>query len=413
MTIDGIIVYTQAYNAEKTIRKAMDSILNQSYGNLIYYVLDNGSTDGTLDIISEYAKRDDRIKVLHNDVNNIPDGYEVRWFFVHCAETYPDAYVVCTLDADDEYKLDFLEKMIAFMSEKHLDIAACGSDFVDAKTGRLAGVRCLSQEFILEGDRFAEYFAYYHQFFRTIWGKLFRLPIIKRCDLSRESFKGVSYGWDTMFVLKTLRQAARVGVFAESLYKYYVSSQSVSYKLFDKRRIVSDRILHEAAHNFLIEKCGTVSPQNEDFLFCVYMNALKDTLNVLLNAQISAQEKIVGVTDIITHEYTGQLMAKDHFGLGIGSVTRMSSQRKELFSTVADWLLALDEVPGKLVDGYCSAGELLSAAVENADAWLFFKKLRVRLFFEQSRMDEARVSLNELVELIPNDPDVMELQQSF
>ena len=44
-----IYVRTCAYNAEKTIRRAMDSVLNQTYRDITYYVLDNGSTDRTGD----------------------------------------------------------------------------------------------------------------------------------------------------------------------------------------------------------------------------------------------------------------------------------------------------------------------------------------------------------------------------
>lgn len=46
-----IYVRTCAYNAEKTLRRAMDSVLNQTYGELTYYVLDNGSTDRTGEIL--------------------------------------------------------------------------------------------------------------------------------------------------------------------------------------------------------------------------------------------------------------------------------------------------------------------------------------------------------------------------
>ena len=51
-----VVVWTQAYNAEKTLRRAMDSILQQTYTDFEYYVLNNASTDGTGAIIEEYAK---------------------------------------------------------------------------------------------------------------------------------------------------------------------------------------------------------------------------------------------------------------------------------------------------------------------------------------------------------------------
>ena len=42
-----IYIRTFAYNAEKTLERAVDSILNQTYADFTYYLMDHGSTDGT------------------------------------------------------------------------------------------------------------------------------------------------------------------------------------------------------------------------------------------------------------------------------------------------------------------------------------------------------------------------------
>ena len=64
-----IYIRTCAYNAEKTLKKAIDSVLNQTYGEFVYYILDNGSTDATGDIIRAYAKQDKRIVPYYSEVN--------------------------------------------------------------------------------------------------------------------------------------------------------------------------------------------------------------------------------------------------------------------------------------------------------------------------------------------------------
>ncbi|MCX4304592.1 MAG: glycosyltransferase family A protein [Acetatifactor sp.] len=56
-----IYVRTCAYNSEKTLKRAIESILNQTYEDFEYHILDNGSTDCTGEIIREYASRDKRI----------------------------------------------------------------------------------------------------------------------------------------------------------------------------------------------------------------------------------------------------------------------------------------------------------------------------------------------------------------
>lgn len=400
-----VILYTQAYNSKETMERTIRSVVSQTYTNWTWHLVDNGSTDKTSRIIRAYAAQDARIKPSRNQKNHV---WESGNSVFEILTQYDDGDYFCWLDADDEYKPDFLEKIFDFIQRNHLDIAACGTDLIDSCTNKNLGTRKLNQNLILQGNAFETYFPAYHQFMRTSWCKLYSLSVLRSFDFG--IFNQVSYGWDTIFAMGAFRRAKRVGILAESLHKYYISPKSMSYQ-WDSKRIGSDRILYETACNFLVDKCGSISPQNENFLLAVYMNALKDTLNVLLNARISMQEKIAGVIDIFSHKYTEQLMAKEHFGLSAGSVAEMA-KRKELFSAVTNWMLSLDEIPSELVERYCRVGELLSATIENADSWLFFKKLRVRFSLEQGRKDEARDSLFELVELIPNDPEIMEFQQS-
>ena len=60
-----ISVIVPVHNAEKYLRKCVESICNQTYRELEIILVDDGSTDGSSSICDEFASKDKRIKVIH------------------------------------------------------------------------------------------------------------------------------------------------------------------------------------------------------------------------------------------------------------------------------------------------------------------------------------------------------------
>ena len=60
-----LTVLTSVYNGERYLREAVDSILAQTFGDFEYLILDDGSTDGTREILDSYT--DGRIRVVHQE----------------------------------------------------------------------------------------------------------------------------------------------------------------------------------------------------------------------------------------------------------------------------------------------------------------------------------------------------------
>lgn len=100
--VDGplVTVIMPAHNAERTIELAVSSLLNQTWQNLQIIVVDDASTDGTLQKAKDLAKRDPRVEVLRSPVNvgpyvcrNLGIKYtRGQWFTVHDADdwAFPD-----------------------------------------------------------------------------------------------------------------------------------------------------------------------------------------------------------------------------------------------------------------------------------------------------------------------------------
>ncbi len=100
---ESVYIVLAAYNGEKYIKEQLDSLLGQTYKNLIIDVCDDGSSDGTLEVIKEYMAADERI-LLHQNKENL--GYVRN--FLEGAKRSPAPYVMFC-DQDDIWNSDKVE----------------------------------------------------------------------------------------------------------------------------------------------------------------------------------------------------------------------------------------------------------------------------------------------------------------
>lgn len=113
-----ISVVMPAYNAEKYIGESIDSILNQTYGDFEFIIINDGSRDSTKEIILSYS--DNRIVYLENEINS---GIVVT---LNKGLKYATGEYIARMDADDIAVAERLEKQIEFM-EKNKDVGVLGT----------------------------------------------------------------------------------------------------------------------------------------------------------------------------------------------------------------------------------------------------------------------------------------------
>lgn len=101
------------YNAERTFRKTLSSIVSQTYDNLEIIVVDNKSTDDTVRIAEEFRKNDPRIKIIINPENI---GGEAN--FRRCVEVASGHYTA-VFHADDLYEPAIIEEQVRFLENHH------------------------------------------------------------------------------------------------------------------------------------------------------------------------------------------------------------------------------------------------------------------------------------------------------
>ena len=112
-----INVLTPFYNSEEFMEETHKSILNQTYKNWEWICIDDKSTDNTLKILQDWAKKDSRIKVIARDKNGGNGAIAVNTGLPYCNATHVEF-----LGHDDELSPDTLEEIVKRIEETNADI---------------------------------------------------------------------------------------------------------------------------------------------------------------------------------------------------------------------------------------------------------------------------------------------------
>ena len=115
-----VSVLMPVFNGEKYLAEAIDSILSQTFADFELLIVDDGSQDGSADIIRAYEKRDERIRFFQLD-RNTGIGAAKN----HAIRTATGDFVT-SMDCDDVSLPERLQKQVDFMM-KHLEIGVLGT----------------------------------------------------------------------------------------------------------------------------------------------------------------------------------------------------------------------------------------------------------------------------------------------
>lgn len=116
-----VSVLTVAYNSEKTIAKTIESVLNQSYGNIEYIIIDGNSADGTVDIAKSYLpyftkESGKSLTVISEPDNGMYDALNKGAALCH-------GVLVGQINSDDFYEPDAVENMVNLYNSTDYDCA--------------------------------------------------------------------------------------------------------------------------------------------------------------------------------------------------------------------------------------------------------------------------------------------------
>ena len=195
MSKPKISIIVPVYNTEKYLRHCLDSILNQSFQDFELLLIDDGSKDRSGKICDEYAEKDKRISVWHQENQGVSVARNVglehaqgEWIY------FPDS--------DDIVIENALEIMMK-MCVEDIDYVMCGYEVYDENGNCSYAIPERQERVISREDALMEMFAptdYRYQGY--LWNKLFKASIIR--DNNLRFVKGIKFNEDRLYNVEYL-----------------------------------------------------------------------------------------------------------------------------------------------------------------------------------------------------------------
>lgn len=207
-----ISVIMPTYNCGKYISLAIQSVIDQSYKNWELIIINDGSTDETIEICNNYLSKDKRIKIINKKNEGVSTARNI-------GISIATGEYLSFLDADDTYHMQFLEKSYKSISNNRYDLSYSGFN-------RIQNTVIVANSFplFLKGNIFEEYIQCLKQqnHICHICSILIKARFLKENKLSFSPT--TKNGEDTAFILKAL-STAKVNSTPEFLYNYNIGRE--------------------------------------------------------------------------------------------------------------------------------------------------------------------------------------------
>ena len=210
-----VSIIVPVYNAEETISRCIESILNQEYRDFELLLMNDGSADSSGDICDRYAKDDPRIRVIHKSNTGVSETRNMA-LDLACG-TY-----LQFLDSDDWITPNATQLFVETANRYHCDMVI--SDFYRVVGKRVAHKGDIEDDCVLTQEEFASHMLQNPAdfYYGVLWNKLYKREIVEKYKLRMDP--NISWCEDFMFNLEYIRHAEVFYALQVPIY-YYVKTK--------------------------------------------------------------------------------------------------------------------------------------------------------------------------------------------
>ncbi len=229
-----ISVIVPVYNVEKYISACVDSILAQTYTKLEILLVDDGSTDSSGALCDEYARRDVRVRVIHQENGGLSNARNTG---MQTAQGTYFAFV----DSDDFIAGDYIAYLYEMIEKHHAQIAVCGyqkvypGDEYSCYRGRTGNHNSVDSEKVYSTEEGLQQLLYQRGIISSAWGRLFDASLFMYTDVMQ--FPVGKLHEDVAVMYRLFGAADTIVCGDEAKYYYLQRADSIVNQQFDRRRM--------------------------------------------------------------------------------------------------------------------------------------------------------------------------------
>lgn len=236
-----ISVIVPIYNVECYLKICIDSIVNQTYSNLEIVLVDDGSPDRCPEICDEYAKKDNRVKVIHQDNGGLAHARNV-------GIANSNGEYLTFVDSDDYVSNDYVENLYKGIAELGADISiasfyAFKRDVACRQTSGSFAIEEISKEKAI--SCYCSINAECSMPFISACNKIYRRSLFYEIEFP----KGKLYE-DAFTTYKLIDGAKKIVYSTTKLYYYRINPQSILGQSFKEKHIEMVEAFRDARDYF-------------------------------------------------------------------------------------------------------------------------------------------------------------------
>lgn len=205
------------YNEKNTLVRCLDSVLTQEGVDLEIMLIDDGSTDGSAAICTDYAARDDRVRYIYQKNAGVSAARNIG-LAAACGQ------YVQFVDADDRIPPGMTARLVAAIEDGEADMVACAVrnvvlvDGVETESHMRLPRLCGLMDAVEFVKTFTSSRSDWMHVINSACNKLFRLANIRRCALAFHA--GMASWEDSLFNMEYLAVCGKVRVVDDAWYEY-------------------------------------------------------------------------------------------------------------------------------------------------------------------------------------------------